>query len=232
VVAMNSRYKQYLVIGLLLLFKEQAFAGHLPMAESSASTNPTANIYSTAQTDGEGKNSSLYGYKNSQATYDIPSVQLLDKDSKNIDFRKLIDYGGPVMVQFVFATCSTVCPILSACFSSAQPELEKLSGGSYRLVSISIDPEQDTPERLTEYAQRFKAGKNWYFLTGSQGDIAAVLKAFSATYQSNNKMYHQSLTLMRPRKDSNWTRIEGLLGKQDFIMEYKKMSGLSSQVKK
>jgi protein SCO1 len=229
---MNSRYRQFMVIGLLLGFNELAFAGDLAIAKAFTSTNPTANINSTAQTSGEGIKSPSNDYKLGQGMYDIPSVQLQDKDGNNIDFRQFIDYGGSIMVQFVFATCSTVCPILSACFSSVQPELEKLSGGEYRLVSISIDPEQDTPERLTEYAERFKAGKNWYFLTGSQGDIATVLKAFSATYQSNNKMYHQSLTFMRPRKDAPWTRIEGLLGKQDFIMEYKKMTGLSSQVKK
>lgn len=216
----SSRYKQFFGIVLLLVY------GEMTLAE-----DPVTSVNPIPQATEENTKNSLYDYKLSQALYDIPNMQMIDKEGRDIDLHQLFDYGGPIMVQFIFATCSTVCPILSACFSSIQPDLEILSGGVYRLISISIDPEQDTPERLTEYAKRFKADKNWYFLTGNLDNVDTLLKAFNAGYRGNNKMYHQSLTLMRPHKDANWTRIEGLLGKKDLIVEYKKMIDLSSQAK-
>ena len=78
--------------------------------------------------------------------------------------------------------------MLSASLAGAQGEM----GERARLVSISIDPEYDTPARLREYARRFKAGPRWRFLTGGRDDVEAVQKAFGAWRV--NKMSHQPLT--------------------------------------
>lgn len=168
-------------------------------------------------------------YTRTLADYTIPDLEMSDRTGRTVGLRETINYDGPVMLQFIFATCSTVCPILSVCFSVAQPELDKISTGGYRLISISTDPEHDRPEALNEYALRFKAGNNWRFLTGKRGDVEEILKAFDAVYDGNNKMFHKSLTFMRPRASENWIRIEGLLGKNELIEEYKKMLASSSQ---
>ena len=162
-------------------------------------------------------------YTRNIVEYAIPDVVMLDRSGQSTGLREAIDYGGPVMVQFIFVTCSTVCPMLSYSFSAAQSELDTLSGGVYRLISISIDPEEDRPEKLNEYAARFKAGNNWRFLTGKPADVGKILKAFDASYAGNNKMYHKPLTFMRRNAGDNWIRIEGLLGKKDMIEEYKNM---------
>ncbi len=163
----------------------------------------------------------IHDYTRTEVVYNIPNLFLVDKEGHDMELRPLIDYGGPVLVQFIFSSCSTICPILSAAFSSAQPILDTVAGGVYRLISISIDPEQDTPKTLTEYAKRFKAGKHWYFLTGNRDNISQVLKAFDATYTGNNKMYHQSLTFIRAGIGAPWIRIEGLLGKKELVSEFK-----------
>jgi len=118
---------------------------------------------------------------------------------------------------------------LSASFASVKRELDTFADGRYRLISISIDPEQDTPEQLNEYAERFKAGKNWYFLTGDRTDVANIQKAFDATYAGNNKMYHKSLTFMRSGVGANWIRIEGLLSKNDMVNEFKRLIGSTNR---
>lgn len=158
----------------------------------------------------------------SQQAYDLPNVPLVDQAGKEVGFRQVIDYGGPVMLQFIFATCSSICPVLSASFASAQPALDSLKT-PYRLVSVSIDPEQDTPQKLAAYAQRFRAGEHWYFLTGDRKNIDSLLKAFRAAYPGNNKMYHKPLTFMRPRPDAPWLLFEKLLGKQEVIAAYQKL---------
>ena len=68
------------------------------------------------------------------------------------------------------------------------------------MVSISIDPEYDTPEALNAYARRFDAGPQWEFLTGSLDDSIAVQKAFDA--DRGDKMNHAPLTLFRATPDS------------------------------
>jgi len=166
-------------------------------------------------------------YQVDAGQYQIPDVTLFDSSGKRIELRDFLNQDSPVLLQFVFATCSTVCPILSASFASAQQEFDTLSDGRYRLISITIDPEQDTPEQLRTYGQRFKAGKHWHFLTGKTQDIQAILKAFDASYTGNNKMYHRSLTYMRARPGMPWLRIEGMLGKNALLDEYRKMMVLS-----
>lgn len=162
-------------------------------------------------------------YQASTADYLVPDVMLTDANGARINLKQFLQNDGPVLLQFVFASCSTICPILSAGFSSAQQEIDGQAGGKLRLISISIDPEQDTPEQLRAYAQRFKAGKHWLFLTGKPQDIQTVLKAFDATYLGNNKMFHRSLTFMRRSPHAQWLRIDGLLGKQALLDEYRRM---------
>lgn len=226
---LNLRCKRFFGLALLLLYPEITFAGELTQGWMLSDPKPMASGNPVRQPGEDNAKPRIPDYARSEALYNTPNVQMVDKEGNDVDLRELIDYGGPVMIQFIFATCSTICPVLSASFASAQPQLDALAGGAYRLISISIDPEQDTPERLNEYAKRFKAGKNWYFLTGRRDDVATILKAFDASYTGNNKMYHKSLTLMRSGIGANWIRIEGLLSKNDVVAEYKNLIGLSGR---
>lgn len=194
-------------------------------------TQATGNGLSSPQVTRASTKSGTHDYTRSTAEYAIPDVVMADRSGRNVSLRKTIDYGGPVMVQFIFVSCSAVCPILSYSFSAAQSELDRISPDGYRLVSISIDPEEDRPEKLNEYASRFKAGSSWVFLTGNQGDVEKTLKAFDASYAANNKMSHKSLTFMRGNVGDKWTRLEGLLGKNSIIEEFKDMVSLSNQSK-
>ncbi len=209
---MNSRFANLLVLVLCGFYSLLSYAEDL-----------SEKVLSSKQQIQEGNKPEAPNYTRSVANYSLPDVVMVDRMGHAISLSETIDYGGPILLQFIFATCSTVCPILSASFSVAQPELDKLSNGNFRLLSISIDPEQDRPDKLTEYAERFKAGKNWYFLTGKQADVEKILKAFDASYAGNNKMFHQSLTFMRRKAGDNWIRLEGLLGKNAIIEEYKNL---------
>jgi protein SCO1/2 len=125
-----------------------------------------------------------------------------------------------VLLQFIFTTCPTVCPVMSGTFSAAQ---EKLGAdlARVRMISISIDPEQDTPERLREYARRFKAGRQWLFLTGNLDDIVAVQKSFDA--YRGNKMRHEPLTFLRAAHGKTWVRLDGLMSAAQLVAEYRRL---------
>ncbi|MGH8553086.1 MAG: SCO family protein, partial [Methylococcales bacterium] len=146
-------------------------------------------------------------YSRSVASYEIPDLMMVDMSGTEISLRLLLSYEGPVLLQFIFTTCPAICPVMSQIFSAAQekfgPDLDRI-----RMVSISIDPEQDTPARLREYARRFKARPQWIFLTGSLDDIFVVEKAFDV--YRGNKMRHEPITFLRASPEE-WVRINGLM---------------------
>jgi protein SCO1/2 len=159
-------------------------------------------------------------YARMAASYKIPDVKLLGADGRETSLPAALDHDGPVLLQFIFTTCPTICPAMTGTFSSFQ---EKLGDEvkQVRMISISIDPEHDRPERLRAFARRFDAGPRWAFYTGRAEDIAAVRKAFDA--DSANKMWHRPLTFLRPRPGASWTRYDGLMGVAELIAEYRRM---------
>ncbi|NNF83735.1 MAG: SCO family protein [Deltaproteobacteria bacterium] len=161
-------------------------------------------------------------YKRTVETYTVPGVTLVNQDGKRVDFRSLLlESEKPVLLDFIYATCTTICPILSVGFSNLQKRLGQDSG-SVQLVSISIDPDNDTPEIMKDYLRRYRAKPGWDFLTGNRTDIIAVMRAFDAYVA--NKMNHYPLTILHAQGDDKWVRIYGLLGTADLMEEYKKLS--------
>ena len=109
---------------------------------------------------------------------------------------------------------------MSATFAQVQNELGDESD-KVCMVSISIDPEHDTPERLLDYAGRFNAGPQWGFFTGSEKDIVAVQK--SVDVYRGNKMNHEPTTLLRRAEGGPWLRVDGLASAADIVREYRQL---------
>ena len=124
-----------------------------------------------------------------------------------------------MVVDFIYGTCTTICPILSAGYSHLQRKLGTDST-SVRLVSITIDPENDSPAVLKEYLEKYQAKPGWDFLTGSRRDIERVMNSFDAFFR--DKMDHKPLTFIRSPADGKWIRLYGLLSGIDFMNEYQK----------
>jgi protein SCO1/2 len=159
-------------------------------------------------------------YQRRVENYVVPDVIVVNQDGERLPFRQLLDPGKPVMLDFIYGTCTTICPILSAGFSSLQRRLGP-AAGDVQLVSVSIDPEHDTPEVMTDYLSRYSRKPGWDFVTGSRDDIDRVMHAFSAYVP--NKMSHQPLTFLRGAGDSDWVRIYGLVGTSDLMAEYQQL---------
>lgn len=161
-------------------------------------------------------------YQRSAASYAIPDVSLVDMDGKAVPLRDGLGGGEPVLLNFIFTSCTAICPAMSATFMQVQDLLGE-EAGRVRMVSISIDPENDTPDRLKEYAARFHAGPQWQMLTGSIEDSIAVQRAFDA--YRGGKMNHAPLTLLRAGGDSqSWVRLDGLASATDIVDEYRKLA--------
>ena len=86
----------------------------------------------------------------------LPDVTLINQDGDEVKLLDLVSSDKPVFVDFIFATCTTICPILSAGYSSMQRRLDD-SRDAVHLVSFTIDPEHDGPDELKSYLARYQA---------------------------------------------------------------------------
>jgi protein SCO1/2 len=162
---------------------------------------------------------SAKGYTRTLHTYDaIPDVVLTDSHGQAVRLRDALAGDEPVMLNFIFTTCTTICPVMTKVFADVRTRLGD-EDHNLRMVSISIDPENDTPAQLKAYAQHFGADSHWTFLTGRVQDVAAVQRAFDA-YDSD-KMNHQPLTLLRAAPGTQWVRIEGFATPDQLAGEYR-----------
>lgn len=158
-------------------------------------------------------------YQLSVHNYAIPDVVLINQDGERVRLKELLDSEQPVVVDFIYGTCTTICPVLSAGMAALQRRLLK-QGIHPRLVSITIDPENDTPQVMKAYLERYRAQPGWQFLTGSRPDIDNVMIAFDAYI--SDKMTHKPLDFIRQPKSGKWVRLYGLIGSKDFLAEYEK----------
>ena len=156
-------------------------------------------------------------YKRTVENYTMPDVVLINQDGKKVGFKSLTEASQPVVIDFIYGTCTTICPVLSAGFVNLQNRLGTASN-NVRLISITIDPEHDTPKIMKEYLKRYRAKPGWDFLTGSRQDIDRVMKAFNAYIP--DKMSHYPINLIRSPKDGSWVRLFGIMSSREFMEEY------------
>ena len=156
------------------------------------------------------------GYKRSVGRYVAPDVVLVNQDGAKVRLLSLIESGKPVILDFIYGTCTTICPVLSAGYTSVQAKIGP-DPRKVQLISVSIDPEHDTPKIMKAYLKQYRAKPGWDFLTGSREDIDRVMKAFDSYIP--DKMLHKQVTFIRGQGPGEWVRIDGLPGSSDLMDE-------------
>jgi protein SCO1/2 len=160
------------------------------------------------------------GYVRKMASYTVPDVKLLAPDRTRVSLRRQLD-DKPVILNFIFTSCGAICPVMSTTFSQVQKALGP-ERDAVRMVSISIDPDFDTPEALKIYAKKYGAGPQWQMLTGSLDDTIAVQRAFDV--YRGDKMGHAPATFLRARAGQPWVRLDGFASADDILREYRKLT--------
>jgi cytochrome oxidase Cu insertion factor (SCO1/SenC/PrrC family) len=138
----------------------------------------------------------------------IPDVELLDQDGRKVHFYSDLVQGRVVVINFIFTTCTTICPPLGATFARVQKEFGVGAGRNVRFISISVDPATDTPERLKAWGAQFHAGPAWSFVTGQKQIVNELLSALGAATASPQD--HSPTVLIGNDARGQWTRTYGL----------------------
>jgi protein SCO1/2 len=154
------------------------------------------------------------------AQYRVPTTELVRSDGSKITFPQALDDGRPVALNFIYTSCTAICPVLSHSFAEFQRGLGA-DRERVHMVSISIDPEEDTPRRLRDYAARFDAGPQWEFYTGSTAASVSVQKAFQAWF--GDKMHHRPVTFLRAAPGQPWVRLDGFSTPDELLAEYRRL---------
>ena len=164
------------------------------------------------------------GVKRSEASYGIPALRLLRQDGSPAEFPGELESGRPVLLNFIYTSCTAICPLTTQVFSGVQERLVSEHAG-LDLASISIDPEYDTPARLAAYSRKFGAGEHWHFYTGTQAASVALQKAFEV--YRGDKMNHAPVSFLRAAPGKPWIRLDGFASPDQLVQEYRGL-GLSA----
>jgi len=150
------------------------------------------------------------------ADVDLKDLMLVDQDGREVRFVSDVIGDNIVVMDFVYTSCTTVCPVLSAVFKQMQARLGDQLGEDVALVSVSVDPTRDTPQRLRAYAAKHKAGSGWIWLTGPKTTMDEVLDGLGA--YSPNFEDHPAMVLVGDGRTGEWSRFFGFPS-PDRLME-------------
>ena len=163
----------------------------------------------------------LPGVKRGEFAYRIPELTLVRQDGVRVRFPQEIDDGRPVLLDFIYTSCTEICPVTSQIFSEFQQRLGA-ERAHVKMVSISIDPEYDTPARLAQYAKKYNAGSQWQHYSSTQEASIAMQRAFDV--YRGDKMNHFPVTFMRSAPGRPWLRLEGFATPDVLLQEYAGMT--------
>jgi protein SCO1/2 len=141
------------------------------------------------------------------ADIDLRDRTLVDQDGRQVKFVSDVIGDNIVVMDFVFTSCTNVCPILSAVLSQVQRTLGERLEGDIAIVSVTVDPIRDTPQRLKAYAAKHRAGEGWTWLTGPKpivDDVLTGLGAYSVNFED-----HPSMVLVGDARTGQWSRFFG-----------------------
>jgi protein SCO1/2 len=134
----------------------------------------------------------------------FPNVPLVTQDGKTVMFFDDLMKDKKVLVNFIFISCDQACPLDTAKMAEVQKKLGDRVGRDIFMYSITLDPENDTPEKLKAYAEAFKAGPGWLFLTGKREDIDKVRYKFGDRGQ---KEQHANTVRVGNVATGQWMRL-------------------------
>lgn len=195
--------RHYIAGASLALFGLLAF----PAVAEEAESDPHAHHRQMMKAQAE--------QKAQAAILEIGDARLITQDGETKSLSSDIVGDRIVVVDFVYTTCTTICPVLSAVLMQVQDQLGDRLGTEVMLVSISVDPQRDTPARLKDYSSKLRARDGWMWLTGNKDAVDEVLKDFGA--YTPNFEDHPAMVLVGDGTTGEWSRFLGFPGANHIV---------------
>ena len=146
---------------------------------------------------------------------EIPDSVLVDQNGKQLKFYSDLVKGKVVVIHFFFTTCSDVCPMQRRSLIRLRNRLGDRLGRDVFFISISKDPKNDTPEKLSEWGKRYGVGPGWTLLTGEPPVIKKLLWDFAG--DEIGQAMHESMIIVGNDRTGTWTSTDGLLLPDELV---------------
>lgn len=157
------------------------------------------------------------GAKNSPWNSDyFPNSIVISQDGKTYKFYEDLIKDKTIVVNFIFTGCTQLCPLTTARLAQVQELLGDAAGRDIFFYSISLDPENDTPAALKKFAESFKAGPGWLFLTGKSDEMKLIRDRLGE--RSRDRTEHQAVLIMANDKTGEWKK-DSVMSEIDHIAE-------------
>jgi protein SCO1/2 len=142
-------------------------------------------------------------------------VELINQDGKKVHLYSDVLKGKTVVVNAFFTSCTSVCPPMNRNMEKIQEALGDRVGRDVFLVSITVDPEVDTPVRLKEYAKKFHAGAGWIFLTGKKENLDWAL--YKLGQYVERKDDHTTIFIIGNEPTGLWKKAFGMANVTELV---------------
>jgi protein SCO1/2 len=172
----------------------QKASGSVPTNHTKCSTSPL--ITRGPAAEGKRVSGTLKRY--------FPNVVLTTQENKRVLFYDDLIKGKVVLINFMFTTCTYVCPRTTINLKAVQECLGERLGRDVFIISISVDPTTDTPELLAKYAETHRIKPGWYFLTGTKKNVDTVRSALGA--YDEDKMQHTGVLIFGNEATGVWLK--------------------------
>jgi protein SCO1/2 len=145
--------------------------------------------------------------------------QLVDLDRNPVRFTSEAVGNSIVVIDFIYTSCTTICPVTSAVFADVQKRLIDKFGEQFgrdvKLITLTVDPSTDTPERLKDYAGHFGSPAGWLWLTGDKPQVDKVLSGLGAYAADFTR--HSGAVLVGDGRADDWIRFYGVPNPPDIV---------------
>lgn len=145
----------------------------------------------------------------------FPDVLISDQDGRRAHFYSDLIKGRVVVVSFIYSTCTSTCPMQAQLFSQLQKRLGERLGKDVHLISITMDPLNDTPDRLKAWGEKFKARTGWTLVTSEKTEMERLLLALKG--DASGRGMHTPIILIYNDSDGTWARTSGLTLPEEVI---------------
>lgn len=180
----------------------QAFATQQPADGAPVETAPAG----TAAATGEKRNGA--------AIY-LADLPLVDQNGKTVDLYKEYIAGRHIVLHSFFARCEGSCPVMMTTLQSLQKQLGSRLGKDVQIVSITVDPDHDSPQVLADYARRVQAKPGWHFLSGSSAQVTTALRRIGQYADAPEN--HMNLIIVGNDASGDWRKLHGLAPLEEIV---------------
>jgi protein SCO1/2 len=145
----------------------------------------------------------------------FPNVPVVTQDGKELRFYDDLIKGKIVVISFIYTNCPDICPLTTARMAQVEDKLGEVAGRDIFLISITVDPENDTPQKLKAFSDAFHVGAGWQFVTGKPEDIRAI--NYKLGERSKRLSDHRNEIVLGNDATGEWQR-DNVLGDIDRVV--------------